>query len=57
MIVLTTVGMRGNVAALTTHGKVSHEDHEQVMIPAIEEKIKTFAKIRLLYRIGEDFTG
>jgi len=57
MIELITEGMKGNVVALTTHGKVSHEDREQVLIPAIEEKIKKFAKIRLFYHTGNDFTG
>ena len=49
--------MRRNVVALTAHGKISHEDQEEVLIPAIEEAIKRFSKIRLLYRTGEDFTG
>jgi hypothetical protein len=57
MIELITNGMRENVVALIAHGKVSHEDYQKVVIPAIEEKIRTHAKIRFLYHLGEHFTG
>ena len=50
-------GMRENVVALAAHGKVSHQDYLKVVIPAVEEKIRIHAKVRLFFHLGEDFTG
>jgi hypothetical protein len=50
-------GMRENVVALSAHGKVSHQDYVRVVIPAVEEKIRTHAKVRLFFHLGEDFAG
>ena len=57
MIELITARMRGNVVALAAHGKVSHQDYAQVVIPAVEEKIRLHAKVRLFFHLGEDFAG
>lgn len=57
MIERITEGMRGNVVALAAHGKVSHEDYQKVVIPAIEEKIVAYDKLRLFFHLGEDFVG
>jgi hypothetical protein len=57
MIEVIIEGMRENVVALSAHGKVDHKDYQQVIIPAIEEKIKVHGKIRILYKLGEDFSG
>jgi len=43
-----------NVVAVKATGKITREDYEEVLIPAIEEKLKKHAKIRLLYQIGAD---
>ena len=57
MVELITKGMRANVVALVAHGKVSHEDYEKVVIPAVEESIKLHSKIRLIFHLGDDFAG
>jgi hypothetical protein len=57
MVEFITQGMRANVVALVAHGKVSHEDYEKVVIPAVEEGIKLHSKIRLIFHLGDDFTG
>jgi len=57
MIEQITKGMRENVVALAASGKVSHQDYVKVVIPAVEEKIKTHAKVRLFFHLGEDFAG
>jgi hypothetical protein len=57
MIELITESMRGNVVALAAHGKVSHQDYAQVVIPAVEEKIRLHAKVRLFFHLGKDFAG
>lgn len=38
-------------------GEVTGTDYETVLIPAVEEALATHPKIRLLYHLGEDFTG
>ena len=46
-----------NVLGVTTEGKITGEDYENVLIPALEEKLKANKKIRMIYQIGNDFTG
>ena len=50
-------GMPDNVVAVIAHGKVTGEDYDMVFTPAIEEKLRAHKKIRLLYRLGKDFSG
>jgi len=50
-------GLPENVVAVIASGKVTGEDYDNVIIPAIEDKIKKFGKIRMLYQLGQDFTG
>ena len=46
-----------NVVAMTAKGKVTGADYENVIIPAVEAKLKDYDKIRLLYQIGPEYTG
>jgi len=46
-----------NVLGVLTIGKITGADYETILIPALEEKLKTNAKIRMLYHIGNDFAG
>jgi hypothetical protein len=57
MIEVITEGMMANVLALAAHGKVSHQDYAQVVIPSVEEKLKMHPKVRVFFHLGEDFTG
>lgn len=50
-------GVPDNVLGLRATGKVTGDDYEKVLIPAIEEKLKRHRKIRLLYHMGPDFAG
>lgn len=52
-----TSGTPDNLIIAVAHGKVTGDDYEKALIPAIEEKLKTHRKIRLLYHLGPDFTG
>ena len=45
------------VLALDAEGKVTGDDYQSVIIPAIEDKIKKHRKIRLLYELGSHFSG
>lgn len=57
MVELIIEGMKDNVVAMRAHGTVEHEDYQQVIIPAIETKLKAYAKVRALYQMGDDFSG
>ena len=50
-------GLPENVVAVSTSGRVTEEDYDNVLIPAIEDKIKKCGKIRMLYHLGKDFTS
>jgi hypothetical protein len=50
-------GMPENVLAVSGRGKITKEDYERVLIPALEEKLKNHEKIRMLYQLAPDFTA
>ena len=56
MIELTS-DVPDNVLAVIAHGKVTGEDYDKVFTPAVEEKLKTHEKIRLLYCGDKDLSG
>lgn len=47
----------GNVVALSAAGRVTKEDYEKVVIPAVERALSQHDKVRLYYQIGTDFSG
>ncbi len=49
--------MPENVVAVSASGKVTGEDYDNVLIPEIEGRLKKHEKIRVLYKLGPDFTG
>ena len=49
--------LTGNVLGVSAEGKITGTDYETVLIPAIEERLKTNKKIRMLYHLGNNFTG
>jgi SpoIIAA-like len=50
-------GLPENVLGVSAEGKITGTDYETVLIPAIEEKLKTNKKIRMLYQLGSKFNG
>ena len=48
-------GLPDNVVAAVASGKVSGEDYENVLIPAIESVLETHDKVHFLYQLGPDF--
>lgn len=50
-------GLPENIVGVSAREKVTGEDYESVLIPAVEERLERFAKIRVLYVIGPDFSG
>ncbi|MDJ0662902.1 MAG: STAS/SEC14 domain-containing protein [Crocosphaera sp.] len=45
------------VLAVEAEGKVTKDDYQSVIIPAIENKLRQYKKIRLLYELGNHFSG
>lgn len=50
-------GLPDNALGFTAIGDVTAEDYETILIPAVEEKLKTTEKIRLLYHLGDEFNS
>lgn len=45
------------ILAVRAVGKITDEDYKTMLIPAVEYRIKTDGKVRLLYEIGHEFEG
>lgn len=46
-----------NTLGISAEGKITGADYETVLIPAIEGKLKEYPKLRMLYHLGDSFTG
>lgn len=46
-----------NVIAVAGKGKVSAEDYQKVLIPAVEKALQSHKKVRFLYDLGAEFSG
>lgn len=49
--------MPGNILGITAKGKITAKDYETILMPAVKKKVKAHKKVRMLYQLGEDFTG
>jgi hypothetical protein len=49
--------MPDNVLAASAQGRITGSDYEDTLLPALEKKLKTYKKIRLLYYLGDQFNG
>ncbi len=55
---LTSIpNLPANVLGFTASGKVTAEDYQSVLVPAIEEKLGKLDRVRLLYVLGKEFEG
>jgi len=50
-------GMPDEIVAVSAKGTVTGEDYENVLVPAIEDRLKRHQKIRMLYELGREFSG
>jgi hypothetical protein len=48
-------GLPDNVVGIVGSGKITADNYEDVMIPAIHEKLKNYRKIRILYQLDENY--
>ena len=49
--------MPDEVVAVSAKGTVTGEDYDNVLVPAIEERLKRHHKIRMLYQLGPEFSS
>jgi hypothetical protein len=52
-----TEGFPDNVVAVDCRGRITRDDYDCTLIPAVEAKLARHEKLRLLYRAGPDFDG
>ncbi len=50
-------GLPENVIGVTGEGEITGSDYENVLIPAVEAKLKDHKKIRFIYHMGSEFRG
>ena len=50
-------GLPENVLGLEAVGKVTDEDYENVLDPAVEAMVAAYGEIRCVYVLGDDFDG
>ena len=50
-------GLPENVIGFSAHGKVTAQDYELHVVPAVEAALASYDKLRLLYQLGDDFEG
>ena len=50
-------GFSDNVVACAAHGRVTAEDYDRVIIPAVERALAKHDKIRCYYELGTEFGG
>ena len=50
-------GFPDGVAAFAAKGRVTRQDYETVLIPALEQAFRAPGKLRCYYELGPDFAG
>ena len=50
-------GLPAGALGFRARGQVTSDDYEQVIVPDVEAAFALNRKLRLLYHVGEDFTG
>ena len=50
-------GLPENVVAISGIGRVTGDDYEAVLRPAVNRALARHGRIRVLYRLGSDFAG
>lgn len=53
--VTVMTGLPDDVVGLDAEGVIEARDYDEVIVPLIEAKLKTYDRIRLLYRVGRGF--
>lgn len=53
----TLTGFPDNVVAVRCHGRVTKQDYDRVIVPAVSKALKEHQKVRLYYETAADFAG
>jgi len=56
-MIKTLDGFPGNVVAVHATGKLTREDYENVLIPAVEAALVGREKVRMYYELGPEFSS
>jgi hypothetical protein len=51
------IDLPDNVLGIEASGKVTAEDYQAVLVPALEDKLRKIHKVRFLYVLGKGFDG
>lgn len=51
------IDLPDNVLGIEASGRVTADDYQSVLVPALEETLRTIKKVRFLYMLGEGFDG
>jgi hypothetical protein len=51
------IDLPDNVLGIEASGKVTADDYQSVLVPALEDKLRKIKKVRFLYMLGEAFDG
>jgi len=46
-----------NILIITAKGKVTDDDYEDSIVPAVEDILKNYDKMRFLYILGDEYDG
>ncbi len=46
-----------NIIIATASGKITGDDYDNILVPAVKATLKAYDKLRLLYVFGEDYAG
>lgn len=50
-------GFPPDVIAVAAHGHITRKDYERDLVPAIRERVRSEGRVKLIYEIGDDFSG
>lgn len=50
-------GLPENVVAMSASGRVTGDDYDAVLMPAVKRALARHERIRFLYRLGSEFAG
>jgi hypothetical protein len=50
-------GFHGNIVGVSAKGRLTRDDYQGVLSPAVEKALADHDKVRLYYEMGAEFTG
>jgi SpoIIAA-like len=50
-------GLPGGTVGVDASGRITDEDYERVLVPALEQALECYERVRFLYHLGREFEG